>query len=111
MTLDTSKLSEAFTQNSITAIEKVLEQEKNLTTFIGEEKEVDWVEIVAYNPPEAIIKVKYFYRGFTYNRETGEIKYGNDPPRRYWRIEEYRMVQEDGIWKFDKFVDLVDWSG
>ena len=40
----------------------------------------------------------------------GEKIYG-DPLYRDWHIEVYRMLQEDGVWKYDEFLEFVDWSG
>jgi len=90
------------------AIER--EMAENDSTSIGEEIEVDWVSVESYQPPEAIIEVKYFYRTYTYNRNTGEVTY-HDIPHRYWRIFKYRMLQEDGAWKVDETLEFVDWSG
>jgi hypothetical protein len=107
---DYSNLSEGFTKHGIAIIEKAIEHEEYAPTFIGEEAEVSWVEVLEYNPPEAIIKVKYFYRSYEYNRETKVITY-YDKPYRYWRMWKIRMRQEDGIWKFDETLEFVNWSG
>jgi hypothetical protein len=109
LNLDTSRLSEAFTKEGLPDILEALKAAED-TVFRAEEIEIDWVAVIEYNPPEAIIEVKYFYRAYTYNRETGEIAYDSEP-RRYWRILKYRMLQEDGIWKVDEALEFVDWSG
>jgi hypothetical protein len=110
--LDTSRLPQVFTKESLPDILEEIEDWKAAgdTVFRAEEIEIDWVAVVEYNPPEAIIEVKYFYRAYTYNRGTGEITYDSES-HRYWRIIKYRMLQEDGAWKVDKALEFVDWSG
>lgn len=107
---DTSHLSEVFTQNVIPEIIEGLEKKKD-PTFRAEEIEVDWIKVIEYEPPVAVIEVKYFYRGYTYDRETGKKTYDDPRPHRYWRIWKEKMIQEDGIWKVDESLEFVDWSG
>lgn len=114
---DTSHLAEAFTQNAIDIIEREFTVEKEmirkekLTYIAGEETTaIAWVDVIEYTPPEAIVEVRYYYRTYEYNLQTGVIKYFNRP-NRYWRTFKYRMRQEDGIWKVDKALEFVDWSG
>lgn len=109
LSLDTSGLSEVFTEESSPEIIEALKAAEG-TTFRGEDIDVEWLRVLEYDPPEAIIEVKYFYRPFTFNRETGRITYESEP-RRYWRIYRYRMLQEDGVWKVDRGLEFVDWSG
>ena len=45
ITLDTSRLSEGFTQKGITAIEEVLQYDTR-TTFVSVETKVDWIEVI-----------------------------------------------------------------
>ncbi len=110
ITFDPSYLSEGFTQHAVATITPMLQQDAG-TTFIGSEEKIIYLSVVEYNPPEAIIEVKYSYRGYTYNRSTKVITYDNVLPDRYWRIDRYRMKQENGIWKFDETVEFVGWSG
>ena len=110
LNLDTSHLSETFTEGIIPKIIEGLETAKD-STFRAEEIEVDWIKVIEYNPPTAVIKVKYFYRGYTYNRETEKITYDDPRPHRYWRIIKKKMIQENGIWKVDEAIEFVDWSG
>lgn len=113
-TLDNSHLSEVYSQNVMETVEREFVIEKELAKedpiLMGEESETDWVHVLEYNPPNAIIEVKYFFRAYTYNRKTGEIKY-YDQPRRYWRTIRVKMLQEDGVWKLDEVLEIVDWSG
>jgi hypothetical protein len=105
---DSTLLSEAFTQNNINVIENAWEYE-NDSTFTAPEITVIWLKVVEYDPPEAIVEVKYFYRGYEYNRKTGTMVY-LDEPQKYWRIVRDRMRFEDEKWKLDESLELVDWS-
>lgn len=112
LTGDTSPLTEVFTEEQAKVIaestQEKLKEDKSELLF--EETEIDWVKVIEYEPPEVIVEIKYFYRVFSYEQETGERIY-HSKPRRYWRIWQMRMMQEDGIWKVDEALKFVDWSG
>lgn len=109
---DTSRLAEAFSNEKLKTVMKSIREksQEDESELLYEETEVEWVKVIEYHPPEAVIEVKYFYRTFSFDRKTGERTY-YDNPYRYWRIWKMKMIQEDGAWKVDEALEFVDWSG
>ena len=109
---DTSHLKETFTSRKAEAMAESIKTtaKRDNDDARYQETEVAWVRVLDIQQQEATIEVKEYYRTFRYDRKTGTRHY-YDEPHRYWNIWRYRMIKEDGIWKFDDVLEFVDWSG
>ena len=112
ITLNTSNLSSVATgemlKGVIAPLEIAQENDTDSANRSSQESEVEWIEILASGSSWAVIEVKENYSTFTQNLQTGKKTYDG---RVRWRIRRFLLIKEEGIWKVDRVLEFVDWSG
>ena len=120
LTLDTTKLPEAFTGKALEMAVASVKHRKDFPDLISQDREVVGFRVVDYEINRAIIDVEILYRHISQDRYTGVRSY--NPPldkEPYVSIVRVEMVKEDGKWKMSRSIDvfeyclssLVPWTG
>jgi hypothetical protein len=115
ITFDTTELPNVSTgydlQGSLDYIEmyKKLEAEGNAEpVHAAEEFKVEWVKVIASGSSWAVIEAKKSYLTFSVDLRTEKKTYANATR---WRVQRYLFIKEDGVWKVDRILEGVSWSG
>jgi hypothetical protein len=108
--MDEAKLDEVATGDLLALHRNRIEtyQDNPNELAITETRNIS-VKILDYSPSKAVVEVRYDYRIFLRDLETGQRRYGPSAKWR-WRIEELTLLNETGVWKVSE-VEFVDWSG
>jgi hypothetical protein len=107
---DASHLPEVAVTPRLEAAVSGIEARESFTEIVGEEfQNIRILEVVQYSQFEAIVRLRYDYRAFAQDLNTGVRSYS--PSGRWsWRMEKVVFVMHDGTWKV-KEVHFIDWSG
>jgi predicted nucleic acid-binding protein len=84
------------------------ETKGNVTTRSVEEFEIEWIKILAAGESWGVIEAKKNYVTFSQDINTGTRMY--DETTR-WRVQRFLFIKEDGLWKLDRVLEDVSWSG
>jgi hypothetical protein len=116
ITYDTTELPSVATGaalenmlNFITMYKKLEAEGSVAAVRSAEEFKVEWVKVLASGSSWAVIEAKKNYLSFSQDVQTGKRSYDGGPTR--WRIQRYLLIEENGVWKVDRILEGVSWSG
>jgi hypothetical protein len=110
LTMNPTQLSEVASGTILDLHESNISvHQENPDDLLIEETRIVSIRTLSYSALEAVVEVRYEYRDFTRNPETGERYYGRSA-RWQWRVERFTMPNEHGAWKVSD-VEFIDWSG
>ena len=110
ITLDATQLSQGYTGKSLTEIERIVNLEKTAgLLFIDIESEIASLDVLKYEPPTAIVEVKWYQKNHLRNRATGVITPSQESDE--WWIYRYKMHLEDDAWKMEEALEFVGHGG
>lgn len=109
ITLDTSSLAEVAEEPRLTAAITGVENRREFDVIASEEFRVGRVRVLSYSDTEASAEIRWHYRSFIQDFDTGERDYG-PTERWYWRDVRVVFVRDDEVWKVAE-IHVLDWSG
>ncbi|MCC6904596.1 MAG: hypothetical protein IT326_02055 [Anaerolineae bacterium] len=96
LTRNPSEAPTVATGRMLDAITNKIASRANVPTILVDDYEITGVTVIEYSPEAARVQVRSNYHNFVHHRDSDTRAYSSGWR---WRVVEYALVTDDGIWK------------
>lgn len=111
LSYDTAQLFDVATETWATELEQGIKAREEAGVVASEERKIDELRVLENTNTISVVEVKYQYRPFTLDHESGERLYNSVLPDNWdWRREEITLVKKNDRW-IVQVAKHISWSG